>query len=69
MHKTMRKLKNSIVILFLMVTTTISGQEELNSYLTVAAENNPGLKATFNKYMAALEVAQQVKALPDPQDS
>jgi outer membrane protein TolC len=44
-----------------------SAQEGLNNYLQTAAENNPGLKAKFNEYMAALEVAPQVKALPDPQ--
>ena len=45
----------------------ISAQEQLEHYLVVAAENNPGLRAKFNEYMAALEVAPQVKALPDPQ--
>ena len=44
-----------------------SAQEQLEDYLVVAAENNPGLQAKFNEYMAALEVAPQVKALPDPQ--
>ncbi len=39
----------------------------LDSYLITAAENNPGLKSRFNEYLAALEVAPQVKALPDPQ--
>jgi outer membrane protein TolC len=33
----------------------------------IAAENNPGLRVKFNDYMAALEVAPQVNALPDPQ--
>ena len=44
-----------------------SAQEQLEYYLVVAAENNPGLRAKFSEYMAALEVAPQVKALPDPQ--
>lgn len=39
----------------------------LERYLVMAAENNPGLKSRFNEYMAALEVAPQVRALPDPQ--
>ena len=43
------------------------GQTELGTYLENAAENNPGLQAKFNDYMAALERAPQVKALPDPQ--
>jgi outer membrane protein TolC len=33
----------------------------------IAAESNPGLRVKFNDYMAALEVAPQVNALPDPQ--
>ena len=43
------------------------GQEMLNDYLLMAADNNPSLKARFNEYMAALEVVPQVGALPDPQ--
>jgi outer membrane protein TolC len=38
----------------------------LESYLQAAADNNPGLKAKFNEYMAALEVAPQAGTLPDP---
>lgn len=54
--------------LVLLVAIPISGfgQTELGSYLEEAAENNPGLKAKFNDYLAALERAPQVKALPDP---
>jgi outer membrane protein TolC len=43
------------------------GQSELENYLEEAAGNNPGLKAKFNDYLAALERTPQVKALPDPQ--
>jgi len=55
--------------LFLLIAMPISGfgQSELGNYLEEAAENNPGLKAKFNNYLAALERAPQVKALPDPQ--
>ena len=55
--------------LALMLTIPISGfgQNELENYLEEAAGNNPGLKAKFNDYLAALERAPQVKALPDPQ--
>ncbi len=38
----------------------------LNEYLVIAAENNPGLKASFNEYMAAMEKVPQVGSLPDP---
>ena len=44
-------------------------QDALEGYLMEAAENNPGIKAKFNEYMAALEKVPQVGALPDPQVS
>ena len=55
--------------LILLIAVPISGfgQSELGNYLEEAAENNPGLKAKFNDYLAALERAPQVRALPDPQ--
>ena len=40
--------------------------EALDNYLVIAAENNPGLKAEFNDYMAAMEKVPQVGTLPDP---
>lgn len=42
-------------------------QTALEEYLLIAAENNPGLRARFNEYMAALEKVPQAGALPDPQ--
>lgn len=56
----------SLVLLFLS-TRTISGQEILDQYLVQAAENNPGVKASFSEYMASLEQISQVGTLPDPQ--
>lgn len=61
-HKT-----SLLAFLFFLMPTWIAAQEELNSYLETAAQNNPGLEASFNAYMAALEKAPQVSALPDPQ--
>jgi len=55
---------------FLISTLTGKAQdtkESLNAYLKIAAENNPGLKAKFNDYMAAMEKVPQVGTLPDPQ--
>jgi cobalt-zinc-cadmium efflux system outer membrane protein len=66
MHRIMKKYRYIIGMFFLLVSTVLFAQQELESYLQVAAENNPGLKAKFNDYMAALEVAPQVGALPDP---
>ena len=39
----------------------------LNNYLKMAAQNNAGIKASLNQYLAALERVPQVGALPDPQ--
>ncbi|MEN8230854.1 MAG: TolC family protein, partial [Bacteroidota bacterium] len=63
----MKKYKYIIGFFLFLMPLIISAQEELEQYLVIAAENNPGLKAKFNKYMAALEVAPQVNSLPDPQ--
>jgi outer membrane protein TolC len=64
----MKNYKIALGIMFLLITSMVSAQQnDLDNYLKIAAEHNPGLKAKFNDYMAALEVAPQVKALPDPQ--
>lgn len=53
--------------LFLLFCEIGNGQEKLALYKQMAAQNNAGLKATFNEYMAALEGIPQVGVLPDPQ--
>lgn len=63
----MKNYKLIIGIFFLLISSIVSAQDDLNGYLETAAENNPALKARFNEYMAALQVSPQVKALPDPQ--
>src|SRR5665648_328374 len=67
MLRTMKMNKIITGILFLLFSSLVSAQDDLGRYLQTAAENNPGLKARFNEYLAALEIAPQVKALPDPQ--
>ncbi|MGD9993675.1 MAG: TolC family protein [Salinivirgaceae bacterium] len=62
----MKRYKIIIGVFLLFVSSIVSAQDDLGRYLQTAAENNPGLKMKFNEYMAALEVAPQVKALPDP---
>jgi len=63
----MKNNKIIIGILVLLISSMVNAQDDLNRYLQMTAENNPGLQVKFNEYMAALEVAPQVKALPDPQ--
>ena len=41
----------------------------LDNYLELAGKNNPGVKAAFSQYLAALEKVPQVGSLPDPQGS
>lgn len=66
MPKIMKRYRYIIGIFFLLLSATLSAQQELEGYLLTAAKNNPGLKAKFKNYMASLEVAPQVNALPDP---
>jgi outer membrane protein TolC len=40
---------------------------ELYQYLRLAGEHNPELKASFSRYLAAMEKVPQVGSLPDPQ--
>ena len=56
-----------IIAWLMMIPWVLSAQQELNQYLEIAAEQNPGLRAKFSEYLAALEKAPQAGALPDPQ--
>jgi len=40
--------------------------QTLNDYFKIAAENNPGLQASYREYEAALQKVPQVSTLPDP---
>lgn len=44
----------------------LSAESKLGDYLLYAALNNPGLRAAFNRWKAALEEVPQVATLPDP---
>jgi outer membrane protein TolC len=56
-----------MILLILVIPGTLSAQKEVDPYLEMAAENNPGLRAKFNQYLASLEQVPQVRSLPDPQ--
>ena len=70
MLKKIKMLTKTNMIVFLvflpLLGSPLFAQGELDGYLTVAAENNPGLKAKFSDYMAAMEKVPQVGTLPDP---
>ena len=57
------------IILLIIGCTSVSGyaQDSLSYYLEKAALNNPGVKARYLEYLAALEKVPQSASLPDPQ--
>ncbi|NHN27278.1 TolC family protein [Flavobacterium jejuense] len=58
----MRKL---IIISLLFFAYNVEGQS-INDYYTIAAENNPELKAKYKEFEAAMQKIPQVSSLPDP---
>ncbi|MCE7993543.1 MAG: TolC family protein [Roseivirga sp.] len=60
----MKRIKWIFILSFLV--TGLQAQNSLPDYLVMAAEQNPGLKAKYNLYLAALENVNQQGALPDP---
>lgn len=51
----------------LVFTSLQSSGQTINEYLQMAADNNPQLQVDFKRYLAAVEKAPQVGALPDPE--
>lgn len=58
-----RRIKFWLILLFLPL---VSIGQTLNEYLTIAGENNLGLKANYIAFESALQRIPQAKALPDP---
>ena len=58
----MRKL---LIIFILFFAFNAKGQS-INDYYTIAAENNPELKAKYKEFEAAMQKIPQVSSLPDP---
>ena len=50
----------------LIIGDALNLEDPLDGYLKLAAENNPQLKALFNRYLAVVERIPQVGTLPDP---
>jgi len=59
-------MKTLLTFVLLALMAQLHAQDMLNQYLMEAAENNPGLRAKYNSYMAELEQIPQVGTLPDP---
>lgn len=62
----MKTIHTYIIIVLTLFAVEAQAQTELDGYLKIAAQNNPGLKSKFAEYNAALEKVPQVGALPDP---
>lgn len=58
--------KKAFVLLIGITLSFLLKAQTLDDYLVIAAENNPGLKAAYAQYLAALERSKQ-PGLPDPQ--
>ncbi|MCR9250998.1 MAG: TolC family protein [bacterium] len=64
---TAKIMKKIMLFIFGILSLQAFAQKEINFYLVLAAENNPGLKAKFNDYLSAMEQIPQTTGLPDPQ--
>lgn len=62
----MRTIHKIIIIILSLLVLNVHAQKELDGYLKLGAENNPGLKAKFAEYNAVLEKVPQIGTLPDP---
>ncbi len=60
----MNKIITIIILLISGINT--SQAQSLESYLEMAAENNPGLQSKYKEFEAALQKIPQVNTLPDP---
>ncbi len=58
-----------LLIVALLAAIAPAASQSLDDYLREAAANNPGLRAKFANYEAALQRIPQVGALPDPRFS
>lgn len=56
-----------IVLCISLISTSVLKAQTLESYQQEAAQNNPELKASFNRYLSALEVRPQSGVLADPE--
>ncbi len=62
----MRIFKKHIVSILLLCMSGFLNAQSLEDYLKIAAENNPGLKAKYAEFEAAMQRVAQVNTLPDP---
>lgn len=60
-------MKKLLIIIIIFILAVPQGHAQVpEEYLKIAAENNPGLKASLREFEAALERIPQAKGLPNP---
>ncbi|MFY0686613.1 MAG: TolC family protein [Cyclobacteriaceae bacterium] len=59
-------MKRFYLALIVSITTAGLHGQTLDDYLSEAAQNNPGLKASYSSFEAAIKHISQVNVLPDP---
>lgn len=60
-------MKHIIILIFLVGMSIWSAQSQsLSDYYQVAAENNPGLKASYKAFEASMQRVSGARSLPDP---
>jgi cobalt-zinc-cadmium efflux system outer membrane protein len=64
--KTYKILNIRYLIFFLILLSTTMHSQSLEDCLSIAAKNNPSIKASYAKFEAALQKSPQVSSLPDP---
>ena len=55
-----------LIMIFMMAVTGGGFSQTLDEYFQSAAENNPGVRAAYSRFEAALQQVPQAGALPDP---
>lgn len=58
--------KHHIVLSILLAGSSLVQAQELDSWVKAGLENNPGIKAKYLEFEAAMQKAAQVSSLPDP---
>ena len=59
-------MKNLLFLWLFLICLPVVSQHQVDPYLEIAANHNPELKASFNDFMASLELAPQARGLDDP---
>lgn len=57
---------NIYLLVLLVSSTSLFGQSKLDEYLKTAQQNNPGLKASYAEFEAAMQKIPQMSSLDDP---